>query len=124
MEFLTLPLRLTHGYFGRGDLHDSIRHSVGLILSTRLGQLQFLPEFGCAVWENEYADMLSANKSDVRAALRNSLDTYEKRLYNLSVSFSPEELRSGDSLSMSIRISGNYKDGDEERKFEEMYRLL
>ena len=124
MEYLTLPLRLTHGYLGRGDLQESIRHSVGLILSTRMGQMTFLPDFGCAVWDKEYSDLLAANKSDIRASLRNSIDQYERRLYNVSVSFSPDEQKLGSSLNMSIKVSGNYRDGDEERKFEVVYRLI
>ena len=124
MEYLTLPLRLRHGFFDRGDIHESIRHSVGLILSSRPGHLKFLPEFGCGVWEKEFADMLSVNKSDIRAFLRNAIDRHERRLYNLSVSFTPENPRPGENLSMSARITGNYKDGDEEFKFEETYRLI
>lgn len=124
MDYLKLPVRLTHGFFDRGDLAESLRHSVGLILSTRIGQLMFLPQFGCTVWEKEYSDILSANKSDIRAGLRNSIDQYEKRLYNLSVSFSPEDRKAGGSMHMSIRVSGNYRDGSEERKFEETYRLI
>ena len=124
MDYLKLPVRLTHGYFDRGDLSESLRHSVGLILSTRIGQLMYLPNFGCTIWEKEYSDILSASKSDIRAALRNSIDQYEKRLYNLSVSFSPEDRRPGGTLSMSIRVSGNYREDQEERKFEETYRLI
>ena len=124
MEYLTLPYRLTHAYLGRGNLEQSLRHSVGLILSTRLGRMPFHQEFGCAIWDKEYSDILSANKSDIRAALRNALDTQEKRLYNLSVSFTPEDRAEIEALGLKVKVTANYRDDDnEERKFEALYHL-
>ena len=124
MEYLTLPFRLTHAYLGRGELEQSLRHAVGLILSTRLGRMPFLPEFGCSIWDKEYSDLLSANKSDIRAALRNAIDTQEKRLYNLSISFTPDTQAEISALGLKVKVTGNYRDDDnEERKFEAVYHL-
>jgi phage baseplate assembly protein W len=123
MEYLSLPLVLRNGYLNRGDLLQSITHSVGLILSTRLGRMPFLPEFGCEIWEREYGDIFSHNKADIRSALRNALDAFEKRLYNVSISFSPSEAELAARLGMVVKVTGTFKDNGEERKFEAVYRL-
>ena len=124
MEYLSLPFRLKKGYLNRGDRLQSITDSVGLILSTRMGRIDFLPEFGSEIWEREYGDIFSVNKADIRAALRNAVDRYEKRLYNLSISFSPSEQEAAARLGMVVKVTGNYRNDDnEEKKFEAVYRL-
>ncbi len=123
MEYLTLPLRLQEGHLKRGDMLDSITNSVGLILSTRLGRMKFMPEYGCEIWEREYADIFAANKADIRSALRNAVDRFEKRLYNLSISFSPSEAEAAARLGMVVKVTGNFKEDGEEKKFERVYRL-
>ena len=122
MEYLTLPFRLDHAFLKRGDLHESITDSVGMILSTRIGRIPFYPEYGCGIWEREYSDMFSANKSEVRAGLRNAIDGLEKRLYNVSVSFTPGR-HGTEALGMVVRVTGNYRDDSEEKKFEASYDL-
>ena len=69
MDYLSLPLVMRDGYLARAELDDSIRHSVGLILSTRVGSIDFSPQFGCDLWDKEYADLYAAIKADVRASL-------------------------------------------------------
>ena len=124
MEYLALPFRLSHGHLGRVELDQSLRNSVGLILSTRLGRIPFLPEFGSAIWDKEYSDLLSANKSDIRAALRNAIDQQEKRLYNLSVSFTPDDRAEVAALGLKAKVTALYRDdNNEERKFEAVYHL-
>ena len=123
MEYLSLPLVMRDGYLARAELDDSIRHSVGLILSTRLGSIDFSPEFGCDLWDKEYADLHSANKSDVRASLRNAIDSFEKRLYNVTVAFGLAGSQSPHVLGVKAKVTGNYLDGKEEKKFEASYNL-
>jgi phage baseplate assembly protein W len=123
MEYLVLPFALRNGYLNRGDLQESITNSIGLILSTRVGRMPFLPEFGSEIWEREYGDIFSANRADVRSALRNAIDNLEKRLYNLSVSFSPSDQLLAYRLGMVVKVTGNYRDDGEEKKFEAVYRL-
>ncbi len=124
MEYLVLPFALRNGYLNRGDVLESITNSVGLLLSTRIGRMPFLPGYGSEIWEREYGDIFSASRADIRSALRNAIDAYEKRLYNLSVSFSPSEQLLAYRLGMVVKITGNYRDDDgEEKKFEGIYRL-
>ena len=123
MEYLSLPLVMRDGYLARADLDDSIRHSVGLILSTRVGSIDFSPNFGCDLWDKEYADLLAANKADVRASLRNAIDNFEKRLYNVNVSFGMTGDKALHILGIKVKVTGNYLDGKEEKKFDASYNL-
>lgn len=123
MEYLSLPLVMRDGFLARSELDDSIRHSVGLILSTRVGSIDFSPEFGCDLWEKEYADLYAANKADVRASLRNAIDNFEKRLYNVTVSFELAGAGTQHVLGIKVKVTGNYLDGKEEKKYEAFYNL-
>jgi len=116
MDYLTLPLLPTEGYFGRTELRESIVYSLGLLLSTRIGAIRFYPEYGCGLWDKEYSDVLMANKADVRAALRNAIAQFEKRLYNVSVSFTPEKSSLAHILGMQVRVRGNYRDEEKVEK--------
>lgn len=123
MDYLSLPLVLREGYLSRTDLKESITYSIGLLLSTRIGAMPFVPEFGCDLWEKEYSDLYTANKADVRASLRNAIDKFEKRLYSVSVSFVNVSNSAPHALGMAVKVSGNYRDGSEEKKFEASYML-
>ncbi len=123
MEYLSLPLVLREGYLARVELQDSIRDTVGLILSTRLGTIPFSPDFGCDLWDKEYADLYAANKADIRASLRNAIDKFEKRLYNVTASFGLASDLSPHALGLTVKVTGNYMDGKEEMKFEASYAL-
>lgn len=123
MEYLSLPLVMRDGYLARAELDDSIRHSVGLIISTRMGSIDFSPEFGCDLWEKEFADLYAANKADIRASLRNAIDIFEKRLYSVTVSFGLAGGTAPHILGITVKVTGNFKDGKEEKKFEASYSL-
>ncbi len=123
MEYLSLPLVLREGYLSRANLEESLKYSIGLIVCTRVGMMPFAPEYGSALWEKEFSDILTANKSDIRAGIRNAIGEFEKRLYNVSVSFTGLEDASPHTLGMIIKVYGNYIDGTEESKFESTYQL-
>lgn len=123
MKFLSLPFTLKNGYLGTADLRESLLHSIGLIISCRAGTMPFDPEYGCSIWDKEFSDMLTANKSDIRSTLRNAIGQYEKRLFNVSVSFVNLEAGIRQNLGISVKVSGNYRDGDEEKMFEATYKL-
>ncbi len=123
MEYLALPFALTDGYLRRADLQESLTYSVGLILSTRVGSLRFEPEFGCQIWDKEFSDLYTANKANIRANLRNAIDKFEKRLYNVSVDFTSAGDESSPVLGLQVRVNGNYKDSEKEHKFEGTYLL-
>ncbi len=124
MEYLALPLIFRNGYLPRTDLFESLRLSVGLLLSTRPGMLPFAPEYGCEIWEKEFSDIVVANKAEIRANLRNAIDKFEKRLYNVSVSFVGMNTAKPRALGIVVKVSGNYRDEQgEEQKFEASYSL-
>lgn len=124
MDRLALPTALRNGYLNRADsLEESIFHAVGLLLSTRIGQMDFLPEFGCDIWQMEFSDLEVANKGEVRASLRNAIDRFEPRLFNVTVSFTSRTDSASHVLGMSVKVTGNYRDNGEEKKFEATYSL-
>ena len=123
MDYISLPLTLREGYFSRTDLNESITQSVGLILSTRLGSIPFKPEYGCDLWDREYADILTSNKADIRASLRNAIDKFEKRLVNVSVSFGQSGDNSPHRVGIVVKVTGDYKEEGEEKRFEASYGL-
>jgi phage baseplate assembly protein W len=123
MEYLALPFVLREGYLDRAKLEESIKFSIGLILCTRRGSLPFEPDYGSDIWEKEFSDLMTANKADIRSNLRNALDKYEKRLYNISVSLVKIDGATLNSVSMAIKVTGNYKEDNEEQKFEASYLL-
>ncbi len=123
MDYISLPLTLREGYFSRTDLNESITQSVGLILSTRLGSIPFKPEYGCELWDREYADILTANKAEIRASLRNAIDKFERRLVNVSVSFGQGGDISPRRVGIVVKVTGDYKDDGEEKRFEATYGL-
>ena len=94
------------------------------MLSTRPGMLPFAPEYGCEIWEKEFSDIVVANKAEIRANLRNAIDKFEKRLYNVSVSFVGMNTAKPRALGIVVKVSGNYRDEQgEEQKFEASYSL-
>lgn len=123
MEYLSLPLVLREGYLGRANLDESIMYSVGLILSSRIGSMHFNPEYGCGIWEKEFADLYTTNKADIRANLRNAISKYEKRLYDVSISFTNIENAAVHQLGLAVKVSGHYRDNNQEKKFEGTFHI-
>ena len=114
MEYLSLPLVLSRGYLSRCTLEESIIYSIGLILSTRVGQLPFAPKYGSEIWEREFSDMVTSNKADMRGNFRNAIDKYEKRLYNVSVSILQAHESRAAAIGLMAEVTGNYMDGNKE----------
>jgi len=123
MDYLALPVVLRNGYFIKADLAESIAYSIGLILSTRRGTMAFEPDFGCEIWDKEYSDLYSANKANIRSSIRNAIDKYEKRVYNTSVSLAGFDNAAHDPLGLRVKVSANYREDGEERKFERTFRV-
>lgn len=124
MDYLALPYALREGYLDRANLLESLTYSIGLILCTRIGTMPFEPEYGCNIWDREYSDLYTANKGDIRSGLRMAIDNFEKRLYNVSVSFSGLDEAAPYTMGLVVKVKGNYKDeNEEEQKFEANYHL-
>lgn len=123
MEYLSLPFALKKGYLRSCEIAVSIAHSVGLILSTRIGSLEFDKDYGCSIWEKEYSDLYTINKSDIRSNLRNAISRYEKRLSSPNVTFVDVEDATPQAIGMIVKVTGRYSDGRSEKRFEVDYNL-
>lgn len=123
MDYLSLPFALRKGYLSRTDLYDSIAQSIGLILSTRYGSLPFDPDFGCDIWDKEFSDIYTTNKSEIQGSIRNAISRYEPRLFNMSVSLVNVATRPDHALGIAVRVAGNFRDEGEEKKFEEVFNI-
>lgn len=118
-----MPFILRDGYLQRCSLEESITYSIGLILSTRIGTIPFNRDYGCDIWDKEYSDLYTANKADIRGGLRNAIDKFEKRLYNVSVSFISADDSNPHTIGIAVKVTGNYREGTEERKYEATFNL-
>lgn len=123
MDYLSLPFCLREGYLKKTDQYDSISNSIGMILSTRQGSLPFDEEYGCDIWENEYSDLFMVNRSDVQGSVRNAINKYEPRLFNVSVNLINIETGPDHPLGIAVKVIGNYRDGDEEKRFDETFSI-
>ncbi len=98
-------------------------YSIGLILSTRKGQLPFDPEYGSVIWDREYADIQASNKSELRSGLRDAIQKYERRLSSVVVSFEQPTSVGTRSIGVAVKVTGEYTDGGHLRPFEAFYNL-
>ena len=124
MDYLSIPFELREDYLARSEsLRDSIGYSIGLLLSTRLGSMPFLQKFGCDIWEMEYGDLDSANKATIRATLRNAIAAFEKRLTDVSVSFTNVHGPTPHAIGLQVQVTGLFREDGEEKKFEGSFFL-
>lgn len=122
MEYLAIPYELREDYLTRsGSMRDSIAFSIGLLLSTRRGSMPFLPEFGCDIWDLEYSDLQTADKAAVRATLRNAIADFERRLTEVSVSFTNVASLKAHAIGIDVRVVGLYREAGKELKFESTF---
>jgi phage baseplate assembly protein W len=68
---------------------QNIRESMSIILGTRPGERQMLPEFGCRIHELMYTPNTAANASLVAYHVRTALERWEPRIDVLEVSADP-----------------------------------
>ena len=85
--------------------------------------MKFLKSFGCDIWEMEYGDLDTANKATVRATLRNAIAGFEKRLSDISVSFTNVQGPQPRAIGMNVKVTGLYTDAGEQMKFEGTFFL-
>ncbi len=124
MEYLAIPFELREDYLTRSEnLRDSIAFSIGLLLSTRREFLPFLPDFGCNIWELEFSDIDTANKATIRSTLRNAIAAFERRLTDVSVSFSSVSGVAPHVLGINVKVTGLYREDSVEKKFDSTFFL-
>ena len=123
MEYIALPFALKKGYLEKTDLYNSISNSIGLILSTRRGTLPFDPEYGCGLWDREFSDFIMVNRQDVQGSVRNALNQFETRLFNVSATLMNIDTGPVHPLGIAVRVIGNYRDENVEKRFEEIFKI-
>jgi len=123
VDFVALPLILREGHWRRCSLRESISYSVGLILNTRYGILDYDPEYGCPIWDHEFADLYTINRADLRGRLRHAIGTLEPRLTAISIDFEPVPNVESRSLGIRVKVTGYFKDDGDEQRFEAAYIL-
>ena len=123
MDYLALPLALKKGFLEKTDLYSSISNSIGMILSTRRGTLPFDPEFGCNLWDREFSDFFMVNRQDVQGSVRNAINQFEPRLFNVSATLMNIDTGPNHPLGIAVKIIGNYRDEGIEKRFEEIFSI-
>jgi phage baseplate assembly protein W len=72
------------------EYETNIRQCVSLILSTRPGERQMLPEFGCRIHDLLFAPNTSTTASTIAHYVRSALARWEPRIKLTSVSSEPQ----------------------------------
>jgi phage baseplate assembly protein W len=123
MDYIALPFALKKGYLEKTDLYKSISNSIGLILSTRQGTLPFDSDYGCGLWDREFSDFFMVNRQDVQGSVRNAINQFEPRLYNVSATLVNIDSGPEHPLGIAVRVIGNYRDENVEKRFEEIFSI-
>ena len=91
-------------------LIDAIGQHLNIMLNTRQGTSQTVPDFGTI----DFSDIARGYESISRVQddLRRSIEKYEPRLKDVQVSFSPGE---GEPFTLHFDIEGSVVTGDDER---------
>ncbi len=70
-------------------LEESIQHHVYLIITTRFGEARYDPEFGSAIWEDDFSGGNDSNDTrwtdEIQNSIRDGVKLYEKRLERVNV---------------------------------------
>ncbi|HMV65745.1 MAG TPA: GPW/gp25 family protein [Myxococcota bacterium] len=85
------PLRFdpATGAVATSAAEDNIRESMTLVLGTRPGERQMMPDFGCRIHELVYTPNTQANASLVAYHVRAALQRWEPRIDVLDVKAEP-----------------------------------
>ena len=85
------PFRLANIFTGNDletqDLGASISQYIELIIYTRYGEHRHMPDFGCEIWDLDFELIISESmwEEKLRRSLIQSMNKYEKRIYNLNI---------------------------------------
>lgn len=90
------------GGVGLSEYEENIRQCVTLILGTKPGERQMLPEFGCAIHELMFAPNNTATSTLVSHRVESALARWEPRIEVLKVQAWPDG-------AGAIRVQVNYK---------------
>lgn len=70
-------------------LEESIQYHVYLIITTRFGEARYDPDFGSAIWEDDFSGGNDSNDTrwtdEIQNSIRDGVRKYEKRLERVTV---------------------------------------
>lgn len=90
------------GRVALSEYEENIRQNISIILGTRPGERQMLPNFGCRVHEFLFAPATQANAQIVARHVRDALERWEPRIEVLKVKSQAEP-------GGALRIEVEYK---------------
>lgn len=90
------------GSVGMSDQEENIRQSITIIIGTRPGERQMLPEFGCRIHELLFTPHTRATAAVIAHHVTDALKRWEKRIEVLKVDSWPEP-------GGAIRVQVEYK---------------
>lgn len=84
---LSLDLILQKQDLPRCSLQQSVYNHIHLILTTAFGEMSNDPNYGCAIWENDFDNLTSNNKirEHIKQSLIKALNQYETRIQNVKI---------------------------------------
>jgi phage baseplate assembly protein W len=88
------------GSIATSAYEDNIRESMTLILGTRPGERQMLPEFGCRIHDLVYTPNTAANASLIAYHVQTALERWEARIDVLEVLAEPS---AGGRVNVSVK---------------------
>ena len=90
------------GRVALSEYEENIRQNVTIIIGTRTGERQMLPQFGCRVHEFLFAPNTRANAHQIAIHVREALERWEPRIEVLDVKSRPEP-------GGTVRVEVEYK---------------
>jgi len=106
-------------------LQESISQFISIIITTYFEEYTYDDDFGSEIWETDFDLLVNTNvlKEQIKRSLKNQIDTYEKRLTNVSLVINLREDVSGKSNKirlkkfLNISIVGTIVKTDEPYRF-------
>lgn len=100
MKYLKLPIDFSSTLKGKTltycSLEESIAQSIMTQITCRYGEVAGRPDYGSEIWELEFNQLVKIHEWEekVRRSLIDTIEKYEKRLYDVSVSVKLSEFES------------------------------
>jgi phage baseplate assembly protein W len=68
-------------------LAQSLQQHISLIITTRLGDCRFEPDFGCKIWDVDFVvpSNLNSWKEEIKAALQEAIQKHERRIEQIQM---------------------------------------
>lgn len=90
------------GTVGLSEFEENIRQNIVIIVGTRPGERQMLPEFGCRVHEMLFAPNTRATAAMVAHHVKEALERWEERIQVVDVQSVPDP-------GGAVKVSVNYR---------------